>query len=69
LLWRAHRCKFALLTDGSPSCGSEFVYDGAFASRKHAGEGVTAALLRENGIEVFSEAQIGVLQERLSQRP
>jgi uncharacterized protein YbbK (DUF523 family) len=68
-LARIHDCRFALLTDGSPSCGSGFVYDRAFAGRKHAGEGVTAALLRENGIEVFSEAQIGVLQERLSQLP
>jgi uncharacterized protein YbbK (DUF523 family) len=68
-LARAHCCKFALLTDGSPSCGSGFIYDGAFAGRKHEGEGVTAALLRENGIEVFSEAQIGVLRERLLQLP
>jgi uncharacterized protein YbbK (DUF523 family) len=65
-LARTHDCKFALLVDGSPSCGGGFIYDGAFAGRKHAGEGVTAALLRENGIAVFSEAQIGALQERLS---
>ena len=68
-LARTHDCRFALLTDGSPSCGSEFIYDGAFVGRKHAGEGVTSALLRENGIEVFSEAQIGALQERLLQLP
>ena len=66
-LARAHDCRFALLTDGSPSCGSGFISDGAFVGRKHMGEGVTSALLRENGIEVFSEAQIAVLQERLSQ--
>jgi uncharacterized protein YbbK (DUF523 family) len=66
-LARAQDCKFALLTDGSPSCGSQFVYDGAFAGRKQLGEGVTAALLRDNGVEVFSEAEIDVLRERLSQ--
>jgi uncharacterized protein YbbK (DUF523 family) len=66
-LARAEGCKFALLTEGSPSCGSQFVYDGAFAGRKHPGEGVTAALLRDNGGEVFSEAEIDALQERLSQ--
>jgi uncharacterized protein YbbK (DUF523 family) len=66
-LARAQDCKFALLVDGSPSCGGSFIYDGAFAGRKHAGEGVAAALLRENGIEVFSETQIAVLQERLAQ--
>src|ERR1700727_2937394 len=30
LLARAHDCKFALLTDGSPSCGSRSISDGAF---------------------------------------
>jgi len=51
-------CRFALLTDGSPSCGSRFIYDGSFAGRRHAGEGVAAALLREHGIQVFSPDQI-----------
>jgi uncharacterized protein YbbK (DUF523 family) len=66
-LARAQGCKFALLTDGSPSCGSQVVHDGAFAGRRRRGEGVTAALLRDNGIEVFSEAEIDVLQQKLSQ--
>ena len=47
-------CRFALLTDGSPSCGSSFIYDGEFAGRRNEGDGVTAALLRRNGIAVFS---------------
>jgi uncharacterized protein YbbK (DUF523 family) len=51
-------CRFALLTDGSPSCGSSFIYDGSFTGRRHAGEGVAAALLREHGIQVFSPDQI-----------
>ena len=51
-------CRFALLTDGSPSCGSSFIYDGSFTGRRHAGEGVAAALLREHGIQVFSPHQI-----------
>ncbi len=37
-------CRYALLIDGSPSCGSVAVYDGSFSGRKHAGNGVTAAL-------------------------
>lgn len=65
-LARVHDCRFALLTEGSPSCGSGLIYDGAFAGRQHAGEGVTAALLREHGVEVFSDAQVGALQERLA---
>lgn len=58
-------CRFALLIDGSPSCGGAFIYDGAFAGRKHAGAGVTAALLRAEGLEVFTPAEIGALEARL----
>lgn len=61
-----HDCRFALLVDGSPSCGSGFIYDGSFAGRKHDGVGVTAALLREHGIEIFAETEIDALQSRLS---
>jgi uncharacterized protein YbbK (DUF523 family) len=66
LLAQANDCRFALLADGSPSCGSRFIYDGRFAGGKHAGAGVTTALLRENGIEVFAESEVGILQERLA---
>ncbi len=48
----------AILTDGSPSCGSTFVYDGNFTGTKIPGKGVTAELLEQNGIRVFSEDQI-----------
>lgn len=66
-LAREHGCRFALLIDGSPSCGSGLIYDGAFAGRKHAGAGVTVALLRQHCIEVFTEAGIEALADRLSQ--
>jgi uncharacterized protein YbbK (DUF523 family) len=66
LLAQTSDCRFALLADGSPSCGSRFIYDGRFAGDKHAGAGVTTALLRENGIEVFAESEIDILQERLA---
>jgi uncharacterized protein YbbK (DUF523 family) len=59
------KCRFALLIDGSPSCGSSFVYDGSFSGERIPGEGVTAALLRDNGIEVYSDREIEVLVERL----
>lgn len=61
-----HGCRFALLTDGSPSCGSLTLYDGSFTGQKHAGAGVTAALLRQNGIEVFAQATIENLAARLN---
>lgn len=51
-------CRHALLIDGSPSCGSIAIHDGSFGGRKHAGSGVTAALLRRHGIAVFTPGEI-----------
>lgn len=53
----------AVLKEGSPSCGSSFVYDGTFSKTSIAGEGVTAALLRARGVAVFSEDQIEAADE------
>ena len=61
-------CRFALLTDGSPSCGTSFVYSGRFDGIARAGSGVVAEILSQNGIEVFSESRIGELAEALDQR-
>lgn len=58
---RAKGCVYALLIDGSPSCGSGFIYDGSFAGRRHVGNGVTAALMREAGIAVYSDREIEAL--------
>ena len=58
-------CRFALLTDGSPSCGTSSVYSGHFDGVAREGAGVVAALLSQNGITVFSENQIGQLAEAL----
>ena len=63
---RDRKCRYALLIDGSPSCGSTMIYDGDFAGRKHAGNGVTAALLARHGIEVFTPARSAELLARLS---
>ena len=59
-------CRYAVLTDGSPSCGSSFVFDGSFSGRRVAGRGTTAALLEANGIRVFSEDSIGDLDDLLN---
>ncbi|WP_419468922.1 DUF523 domain-containing protein [Burkholderia diffusa] len=67
-LARTHDCRYAILADGSPSCGSSFIYDGNFTGRRHAGAGVTAALLRQHGIEVFADSEIDALVARLAQR-
>ncbi|MDT3251411.1 DUF523 domain-containing protein [Serratia sp. root2] len=62
---RRHGCRFALLTDGSPSCGSQFIYDGSFSGQTKPGSGVTAELLRRHGIEVFSDRQLAALIARV----
>lgn len=43
----------AYLKSGSPSCGCARIYNGTFSGVMKAGAGVTAALLRENGIDVI----------------
>jgi uncharacterized protein YbbK (DUF523 family) len=57
-LAQRYQIRVAVLKDGSPSCGSAIVYDGTFTGTKVDGEGVTAALLRANGIHVFSEQEL-----------
>jgi uncharacterized protein YbbK (DUF523 family) len=63
----AYGCRHALLIDGSPSCGSGFVYDGSFSGIRHVGKGVTAALLRRNGIAVYSDGQVDALARDLAE--
>ena len=54
-------CKKAILKVRSPSCGSGQIYDGSFSKKLIFGDGVAAKLLKENGILVFSEDEIGRL--------
>jgi uncharacterized protein YbbK (DUF523 family) len=46
--------KEALLTEKSPSCGCGRIFDGTFSGKFVEGDGVTAALLKKNGIKVVS---------------
>jgi uncharacterized protein YbbK (DUF523 family) len=62
---RVQGIRLAVLKDGSPSCGSTFTYDGSFTGRQVANAGVTAALLQEHGICVFSDTQIDAADEYL----
>jgi uncharacterized protein YbbK (DUF523 family) len=48
----------AILKQRSPSCGCRQIYDGTFSGRKIDGQGVTAALLKEYNIPVYSEEEI-----------
>lgn len=58
-----HGARVAVLKEGSPSCGSTYVYDGTFTSTRVDGEGVTAALLRRHGLRVFSENDLDAAAE------
>lgn len=64
-----HGCRHAVLTDGSPSCGSSFIYDGTFTGQTQPGAGATTAALRSAGIAVWSEAQIALLDAKLTADP
>lgn len=60
---KANNVRIAILTEGSPSCGSSVVHDGKFSNEMIKGEGVTTALLRKNGIKVFSHKQLDLVGE------
>jgi uncharacterized protein YbbK (DUF523 family) len=55
---RREGVRLAVLKEGSPSCGTGFVYDGSFTGARRAAPGLTAALLERHGIRVFSERQL-----------
>lgn len=57
-LCEKHQIQLAILKSRSPSCGNEQCYDGGFNRRLVEGQGVTAALLQQHGIRVFSELQL-----------
>jgi uncharacterized protein YbbK (DUF523 family) len=52
---RRWRIKEAILKAQSPSCGVGQIHDGSFSGRLVEGDGVTAALLKREGIIVKSE--------------
>ncbi|WP_173911884.1 DUF523 domain-containing protein [Acinetobacter sp. Marseille-Q1618] len=52
-----HQVSHVILKSNSPSCGSDFIYDGSFTGEKIQGMGVTTALLQQHGFEVMTEQQ------------
>ena len=51
----------ALLAARSPSCGTGQIYDGSFSRRLTSGDGVTVALLLQNGIRCFTPQDANAL--------
>lgn len=47
--------KTAILKARSPSCGYGTIYNGTFSGDKIAGNGVTAELLKRNGLKIYTE--------------
>lgn len=66
VLCQQHGIKYALLKAKSPSCGNKEIYDGSFANTLIQGMGITAELLTNNGIQVFSELEISQIKTMLS---
>ena len=57
-LAKEHGAELAILKEDSPSCGSGIIYDGTFTGTLVPGFGVTAELLKDNGITIIGESQI-----------
>ena len=63
-LCRMLGCQAAVLKERSPSCGCGEIYDGTFTGTLITGDGVTAELLKANGIPVYGESQVNGLLKR-----
>ena len=57
-LAKAMGCRKALLKERSPSCGTGEIYDGSFTRTLVPGYGVTAELLRQEGLDVYGESRL-----------
>ncbi len=51
-------CMAAILQDRSPSCGVGLIHNGFFDGGLVPGDGIAAALLRENGIRVIRASEV-----------
>lgn len=60
-LYLREGCAAAVLKERSPSCGSGEIYDGTFTRALVTGDGVTAELLKKNGIKVYGESELDAL--------
>lgn len=55
---KARGCRMALLKERSPSCGAGAIYDGSFTGKVFPGDGITAELLRKNGLTLLGETEV-----------
>ncbi|KAB3534380.1 DUF523 domain-containing protein [Alkaliphilus pronyensis] len=52
---KLYNIDMAILKARSPSCGLDIIYDGSFTGKCKKGCGVTTALLKKHGVNVFTE--------------
>lgn len=64
-LARKNNISIAILKERSPSCGSNMIYTGDFSGKLKEGKGVTARLLEQNGIHVYGEDQLEIVNKIL----
>ncbi|MDR2133230.1 MAG: DUF523 domain-containing protein, partial [Clostridiales Family XIII bacterium] len=65
-LAREHAVAFAILKQGSPSCGSKRIHDGAFGGAKKEGRGLAAEYLQEAGFAVLGEEDLDEAERLLA---
>lgn len=56
---RKNGCQKAILKEGSPSCGTRWIYDGTFSHTRIPGRGIFAAMLEQEGTELMNEEEYG----------
>lgn len=61
---KALEIKKAILKEGSPSCGTSYIYDGKFRGKKVKGCGITTTLLKENNIQILSSGDLNKLKTK-----
>lgn len=52
------KIRMAILTESSPSCGSQKIHNGKFDGQTISGQGITTRLLEKNSIKVFNQHQL-----------
>ncbi len=56
-LVKKYKIKKALLKDGSPSCGSTYIYDGTFTGTKISNYGMTVRGLLKEDVTIYTEKE------------
>jgi uncharacterized protein YbbK (DUF523 family) len=59
--------QIAVLKSNSPACGFGTIYDGTFSGVMKAGDGVTTAVLKKEGIKIFDEKHLSEANLYLNQ--